>query len=327
MAISLEEKIKGALLGAAVGDALGVPAEFMTRRQLAKNPVTGLRGGGYHGQPAGTWSDDTSLTLCAAQSLLEKGVDHADMMERFADWLWNASNTAHGEVFDVGGATRQAIFRFAQGVPATECGDDAEYSCGNGSLMRILPTALYAAAKYGASPNFLTDKTAEIIHDSSRCTHAHPRCLAACGIYGAVAAALCFGDGGDPQGTVPESVRAALGYYAKKPAFAGVLADFDGLDRIREREESTVSGSGYVLFTLEAALWCLLTTDSYAECVLRAISLGEDTDTTATVAGGLAGLLYGADGIPREWLDGLAKADELADLAERFAGRCAALRA
>ena len=133
----------GAILGFAARDALGVPAEFMSRSELWRNPVTDMRGSGVHNQPPGTWSDDTSMTLCMMDSLMEKGIDFSDQMERFADWLWNASNTACDEVFDVGGTTKRSIYKYLQNNPPLDCGETADYYCGNGSLMQILPMALF----------------------------------------------------------------------------------------------------------------------------------------------------------------------------------------
>ena len=155
------QTIEGAIIGSVVGDALGVPGEFMSRKELKENPITDMIGGGAHNQPPGTWSDDTSMILCTMDSIIECGIDYNDQMQRFADWLWYANNTAHDEVFDVGGTTKQSIFRFVKDMPALECGELAENTCGNGSLMRIIPTALYLVGKYGVTE--LNDFSAERI--------------------------------------------------------------------------------------------------------------------------------------------------------------------
>lgn len=156
------EQLKGAILGFIVADAFGVPAEFMDRSELKSHPIYDMISGGFHNQPAGTWSDDTSMILCTIESLIASGVDYNDQMSRFEDWIWNATNTAHGEVFDVGGTTKRAIFEFAKKKHALDCGDKSEYASGNGSLMRILPTALYIVSQNG---NYnLDDTAAEIIH-------------------------------------------------------------------------------------------------------------------------------------------------------------------
>lgn len=310
--------IEGAFFGFAVGDALGVPAEFMSREQLKCNPVTGMRGGGAHHQPAGTWSDDTSMTLCLMDSISEKGIDYTDQMTRFSNWLWRAENTAHDEVFDVGGTTRRAVYKFVKGTPPLECGEEEDFSCGNGSLMRILPAALYIVGQYGNTE--LDERACEIIHNTSKCTHAHPRCQMACGIYSSVVFQLRLGD--DLTRSVESGVLSALSYYQNQPEFAGVYDEFEPLKSVGQWKEEQISGSGYVIHTLQAALWCLLTTSCYRDCVLKAIRLGEDTDTTAAVAGGLAGLWYGPQSIPEDWLRELAKYEELNRKCRRFGCSC-----
>ncbi len=309
------EIIRSAVLGFVVGDALGVPAEFLSREELAENPVNDMRGFGTHNQPAGTWSDDTSMTLCSMCSLTEKGIDYDDQMRRFENWLWNAEYTAHDEVFDVGGTTRQAVFRFAKGTPAIDSGERAEYTCGNGSLMRMLPTALYLF--FGMGKTKLDDGAADVIHLSSACTHAHPRCKMACGIYADVLFHMLTGE--DLQTAAEAGVEHALEFYKGKNEFAQVWTSFESLKNIRQWGEDWISGSGYVLHTLQAALWCLLTTSEYSECVLKAVNLGEDTDTTAAVAGSLAGLWYGMEQIPEPWLQQLAKRDWICRLCDQFA--------
>lgn len=311
------DHIEGAVLGLAVGDALGVPAEFMHRDLLRSDPVNSMRAGGAHGQPAGTWSDDTSMTLCAMNSLSACGPDPDDQMRRFSNWLWSAENTARGEVFDVGGATKSAIFRFVKGTPALSCGEQAENTCGNGSLMRILPTALYLI---GQGVRSLEDRSARIIHDASRCTHAHPRCLMACGVYCAVVFRLY--DGTCLTDAVDSALRSALAYYASRPEFAPVYPDFLPLLNTQLLPEAAIQSTGYVLHTLQAALWCLLTTSDYAPCVCRAVNLGEDSDTTAAVAGGLAGLWYGAGHIPPAWAKATARYDMLQHRCRHFYLRC-----
>lgn len=310
---------EGAILGFVVGDALGVPAEFMKREELAINPVVGMRSGGAHGQRAGTWSDDSSMTLCAMDSLAEKGVDYTDLMQRFTSWLWNGLNTAYNEVFDVGGTTKTAIFRFNKNTPPLECGEVQEYCCGNGSLMRIIPTALYIIGQYGNTA--LDDRAAEIIHNTSICTHAHPRCQMACGIYCGVIFRMCRG--GELHEAVNEGICSALDYYKDKPAFAQVYHEFKSLREIAVWPDDQICGSGFVLHTLQASLWCLLTTKDYAECVLKAVNLGRDTDTTAAVAGGLAGLWYGEGSFPGEWTKVTAKYAEIKERCKKFAAACA----
>ncbi len=314
-----EELATGALIGFAVGDALGVPVEFTSREQRKLDPVTGMRGFGTHHQPAGTWSDDTSMTICQTHSLIEKGIDYEDLMARFVDWAKNGNYTAGGVVFDIGNTTNAAIENFLRGVPALRSGCAGDNACGNGSLMRIMPLALYLEAKYGNRS--LDERTAEIIHNVSSCTHSHARCRMACGIYCGIVFRMCRMD--DLKEAVKGGVIDSLDYYRDKAAFNACRGEFEPLLSITALEEKDIRSGGYVIDTLKAALWCLLKTKSYAECVLRAVNLGRDTDTTAAVAGALAGMWYGEEVISAEWRETLAKYDELKALSKRFAAACA----
>ena len=310
--------VEGAVLGSAVGDALGVPGEFMSREELMTQPITDMIGGGAHNQLPGTWSDDTSMTLCTMESLIQAGINYDDQMQRFASWLWDASNTARGEVFDVGGTTKQAIFQYMKGTPALECGERAEYACGNGSLMRIMPTALYLIGQDGDA--VLDDRTAKIIHDTSKCTHAHIRCQMACGIFCSVVFQMIRGE--SLREAVKKGILSALAYYRERSEFADYVCEFASLDNIELWPEHEVKSTGFVLHTLQASLWCLLTTSSYAESVLRAVNLGEDTDTTAAVTGALAGLWYGERQIPEGWAKKTARYLEIKRKAEAFYCAC-----
>ena len=312
---------EGAILGFTVGDALGVPAEFMSRESLAEKPVIGMRSGGVHGQRAGTWSDDTSMTLCTMDSIIAHGIDYTDLMQRFTSWLWNGSNTARNEVFDVGVTTRTAISRFNEKTPPLECGETQDDCCGNGSLMRIIPTALYIIGQYGNTA--LDDRSTEIIHNTSICTHAHPRCQMACGIYCSVIFRMYRGGG--LHEAVQNGICSALSYYKEKSEFAEVYHEFESLREIGNWPAEQICGSGFVLHTLQASLWCLLTTKDYAECVLKAVNLGRDADTTAAVTGGLAGLWYGENAIPKEWTEATVKYEKIKTLCGEFAAKCAGI--
>lgn len=310
--------IEGAVLGFATADALGVPVEFTSREQRRQDPVFEMRSGGVHGQTAGTWSDDTSMTLCMIHSLIEKGIDYEDQMARFADWMENGNYTAHGDVFDIGGATHRAINKFLSGNPAINCGDDSENACGNGSLMRIMPLAFYLEGKYGNWQ--LDERTAKIIHEASDLTHSNRRCEMACGIYCSIIFQMCSG------GYLPNAVKGglipALYFYRDHPDYKDLYGEFEPLLNIDTFTEDDIKSGGYVLDTLKAAVWCLLTTESYADCVIKAVNLGRDTDTTAAVAGALAGMWYGANTIPINWTDTLAKYDDIKSLSKRFAYAC-----
>ena len=312
------QRVEGAVIGFAVADALGVPVEFSSREERRLDPVYEMRSGGTHGQPAGTWSDDTSMTLCMIHSLIEKGIDYDDQMLRFVDWMINGNYTANGEVFDIGGTTQHAINNYRHGKPVLKCGDPDEDACGNGSLMRIMPLAIYLQSQYDKLS--FDDFCADIIHKASDCTHASRRCEMACGIYTAVIIAMCC------CGYLPSAVQSGifygLKYYQDHPDYKDLYDEFESLSSIAQWPESKIKSGGYVVNTLQAALWCLLTTEGYADCVLKAVNLGRDTDTTAAVAGALAGMHYGANTIPKDWIESLAKYEEIKALSKRFAYAC-----
>ena len=184
--------------------------------------------------------------------------------------------------------------------------------------MRIMPLALYLQARYGKLR--FDDFTADIIHKASDCTHASRRCEMACGIYTAVVISMCC------CGYLPNAVLGGISdgleYYRNHPDYKELYSEFESLQNIAEWPESRIKSGGYVVHTLQAALWCLLTTDGYADCVLKAVNLGRDTDTTAAVAGALAGMHYGANTIPKDWLESLAKYEDIKTLSTRFAYAC-----
>lgn len=253
--IARRAALRDAVYGLAVGDALGVPYEF---RERGSFECTGMVGGGAHGKPAGTWSDDTSMTLATCDSIRTNAgrVVPADLLRRFRLWAEKGAYTVDG-LFDIGNTTQRAL---EEGV-----GRSRERDCGNGSLMRIVPLAFTGAGQ-------------EEVAAASAVTHAHPTCARVCWDYVRVARQLI---GGALPLEVPE---------------------------VREREgrpADEVRSGGFVRDTYDAALWCLANTESYAECVLAAVNLGHDTDTTAAVAGALAGIAYGAHTIPAEWLEAL----------------------
>ncbi len=290
--------VRDGIFGLAVADALGVPAEFTERGVLRESPVTEMRGGGAHCQPKGTWSDDTSMALCLADSLAAGCVDYVDIMEKFCRWWVGGEYTPHGYAFDIGGTTGAALSRFREGTPPLLCGGKAERSNGNGGLMRILPAAYYVRP-------MLLEKGLDIVHNLTALTHAHPRSIVASGIYVRICIALMEGDA--PADAVRRGMEECAEYYQDAP-YAGEWRHFARLAQgIAALPEDAICSSGYVVHTLEAAVWCLLTTDSYRECVLRAINLGGDADTVGAVAGGLAGIRFGLASIPQEWVEALVR--------------------
>ena len=191
------------IMGLCVADALGVPVEFNSREKLKANSVTDMRAYGTHNQPSGTWSDDTSMTLCLLDSLCY-GLDYQDVMEKFKSWLTEGKYTPHGKVFDVGVATRQAIMRYISGVAPLQCGGEGERDNGNGSLMRILPLLFYIQSLYGTDFQDV-DEVFDMIHQASALTHAHKRSQMAWGIYLSVASLLI--------GNMDLSIAVELGIY------------------------------------------------------------------------------------------------------------------
>jgi ADP-ribosylglycohydrolase len=315
--------VKDALFGLATGDALGVPVEFIGRGVLQQKPVTGMWAYGTHRQPAGTWSDDSSLTFCLAESLC-KGYDLQDMANRFVNWWEHNYWTPHGKVFDIGIATNEAIQRLANGNSPLLSGNSSENSNGNGSLMRILPLAFYVK-------NMPIEKRFELVSEVSSITHAHIRSVLSCFIYIEMALQLMAGtekfEAFDNTGKIindflkehPITAQVELDKFHR--ILLNPVSNYE-IKPVYEYEEVEINSSGYVLHSLEASFWCLLKCNSYAETVLKAVNMGSDTDTTAAIAGGLAGLLYGYEAIPAEWVKVLVRKDDIEDLANRLNEVC-----
>ncbi len=311
--------VKDALLGVATGDALGVPVEFVSRGMRDDNPVTGMREKGSHNQLAGTWSDDTSLTLCLAEMLC-KPYDIKTLAGYFVNWKEHGFYTARGYVFDIGIATSVAIQQLAIGVEPVLAGGTDEYSNGNGSLMRILPLLFYIKDKP-------IEQRFSYTREVSSLTHRHIRSVIACFIYLEYARLLLAGV--DKVAAYKQMQQTVLSYLKdnyvcseeelnKFHRVLGLKVGNYDINPLIDLEIDEVNSAGYVIDTLEASLWCILQTNNFSEAVLKAVNLGNDTDTTGAVTGGLAGLLYGAETIPAEWLALLAKRTEIEELADRM---------
>jgi ADP-ribosylglycohydrolase len=293
--------IKDALLGVATGDALGVPVEFSSRSSLVRDPVTGMREFGTHHQPAGTWSDDSALTFCLAEMLCGP-YNLQSLANRFINWKQFSYWTPHGNLFDIGIATAEAIIRLRKGTPPTLAGGTTEGSNGNGSLMRILPLLFYIK-------DMPIEERFKHVQEVSSLTHAHLRSVNACFIYLELALAIL---NGQSKEAAYETVCRTLTDFLQNSEVAHFTAILSG--QLPQFPLEKIHGTGYVVRTLEAAIWCLLNTGSYSEAVLQAVNLGDDTDTTAAVTGGLAGLVYGWEAIPADWLNVLAKRDAIDQL-------------
>ncbi len=303
-------RVAAGIIGACVGDALGVPVEFTGRAERHADPVQGMRGYGTWNQPPGTWSDDSSMLLCLAESLCQ-GFDLEQIGNTFVRWQTQAHWSALGAVFDIGTTTRQGLQRLQSGVSPTRSGAKDVNSNGNGALMRTLPLAFH----YFRHLNF--PQLLDEVHQTAAITHAHPRSQMACGIY--VSVALGLFEGESPTQAYQQGLQNVRPHY-QAPPFNDELTHFARIwsGKIHTLPVSAIRGDGYVISTLEAALWCLLNSNSFAEAVLQAVNLGDDTDTTATVTGGLAGLYYGISGIPSDWLKQLARYDDICRLAQHL---------
>ncbi len=302
--MELHLRLKAALMSGIVGDALGVPVEQASREDLSLCEVKNLLGYGRYDQPEGTWSDDSSMVLCTMESLT-KGYDLNDIAQTFCQWLFESKWTATGYVFDSGLTTFMALERYRTGdCELSKCGCDGEEDNGNGSLMRMLPPAIYFHAK----PE---DEFLQVIHDISSITHGHPRALLGCGIYALFVRELIRHD--SKMEAFEHAMAAATEYYGCRQRFRSELHHYDRIlsGKLKGLSKDEISSSGYVVDTLESGLWCFLNGKSNKDILLTAVNLGLDTDTTGMVAGGLAGLWYGIDGIPREWIDSLALKDEI----------------
>lgn len=303
--------IQNALLGLATGDAIGVPVEFNPRYDLKIRPVTDMSGYGTHNQPPGTWSDDSSMAFCLAEMLC-KNYNVNDLAHRFINWKEYGYWTPHGEVFDIGIATSTAILSLQAGTLPTEAGGIEESSNGNGSLMRTLPLLFYIN-------DMPIAQRFQYTKEISSLTHRHMRSITACFIYLEFARAILRGlQPSVAYEHVCTIVKDFLIHYhllnaAEQEIFSRIL---NGL--IPSLQEPEIFSGGYVIHTLEASLWCILSTINYKDAVLKAVNLGGDTDTTAAVTGGLAGLLYGWEAIPVNWLNKLVKKDAIINLANRL---------
>src|SRR6056297_520437 len=312
----MPNKTLSAIMGLCVGDALGVPVEFKSRYQLKRDPVVDMRSYGTYNQPAGTWSDDTSMTLCTLDSL-SNGLDYKDIMDKFLSWYKKGEYTPFGETFDIGMGTRRALTNYANGEEPLKSGGTGERDNGNGSLMRILPLFFYLQKTYGENFNE-KEKPYEIIHNISALTHRHKRSMIACGIY------ITIADYISRDYNLNEAVKLGINksfqYYEKKEEFKEELKHYQRLNdkNFHKLPEEEIKSSGYVAVSLEAALWSLVNTVSYKGCVLKAVNLGEDTDTVAAIAGGLAGLYYGCEDIPKEWLDKIQRIEYVEELCDKL---------
>lgn len=302
----MKNKLSDAMVGFIVGDALGVPVEFQNREILKRNPVTNMRAFGTYSQPKGTWSDDSTMTLCLAESLVN-GLDYDDICGKFLAWVESGYMTPHNQLFDIGIATQKAIGRYKNGVPPLECGGESEFDNGNGSLMRILPLAFYTFS-------MPLEQKFEIIENISALTHRHIRSKIACSIYIQFVCELLKGY--NKEKALWQTIRHICQFYRDEEELSHFRRILDA--DIKALSEDDIQSTGYVVHTLEAALWCFFNSENYSDCVLKAVNLGDDTDTIGAIVGGLAGVYYGYESIPEDWIKSIAKLDLIMDICDKL---------
>jgi len=309
------------IIGVVVGDALGSPAQFKRREVFLENPITKMEYCDSFDMPPGSWTDDSSMTLATLDSLIESnGYDIYDIADRFVGWLKRGEYTPFGYAYDIGNGCMTGIDMFRRtGDPYTSGGAD-QMNNGNGSLMRIMPICLYSYLM-NKNGNWSIDECIEAIHDVSGITHRHLRSKMACGLYFFMIKhiiddreektfKICLQEGID-EGY--EYYSSDFGNLTERKHFSRLF----NLNEFSSARSESIKTSGYVLDTIEAVVWCAITTESYKECELKAVNLGDDADTVGAIAGGLAGLYYGYENIPDEWVNELQRNDWIVDLCRK----------
>jgi ADP-ribosylglycohydrolase len=303
---AMNDRPRGALIGLAVGDALGAAVEFRSPGSFA--PVTGYRSGGPHGLKAGEWTDDTSMALALADSIATVGWDLNDQARRYVEWWKTGKYSVNGRCFDIGITTRGALNNFQANQDALASGDTSERASGNGSIMRLAPVPIRYAELY---PNKI-EEISRLAEESSLPTHASEQCRSACRYLAIVLAALVRGEN-----------RAAVLSPDWKPL--QTLNDIKPLHPLihevaqgsfQNKQPPAIEGSGWVVKSLEAALWAFHDADTFEEAVLQAVNLGDDADTTGAICGQLAGAYWGESNIPESLQSGLARVDMLENALE-----------
>ncbi|MDK8191829.1 ADP-ribosylglycohydrolase family protein [Paenibacillus sp. UMB7766-LJ446] len=296
----LKDRFQGCFIGLAAGDALGTTVEFSSPGTF--EPVTDIVGGGVFDLAPGQWTDDTSMALCLAESLVRKeSFDPADQMRRYTNWYQVGYMSSTGTCFDIGGATRNALERFAATGEAYS-GSTDPMTAGNGSIMRLAPVAM----AYANEP----DQAVRYARLSSKTTHAAVESMEACEVLTAILVAGLRGADKDVM-LQPQTCRQWRDEKSFSPAIEEVVQG-----SYRHKAPPEIQGSGYVVRSLEAALWAFHQSSTFEEGALLAVNLGDDADTTGAVYGQIAGAYYGLSGIPAHWQEKLAMRDTLIQLTE-----------
>ena len=303
-------KVESGIIGFVVGDIMGVPVEFYSREKLLLNPVTEMLEYRTHNMPKGCWSDDTSMTLATMDSIIKcKEINTNDMADRFIKWYRNGEYTATGIMFDIGTTTQQALVKYQRGIDiASKCGGEREYDNGNGSLMRMLPIAYYCYLKGLEDTEIL-----KIVKEVSSITHRHQISILGCYIYVRLAMELLKGK--ELLQAYQEIKKLDYSYFTEDTIckYERILNSNIGLYNIND-----ISSNGYIVSTLEAVIWTLINSKSFNETIIKAINLGEDTDTVGACVGGLAGIYYGIENINQKWKDNILRYDYIINMCKEF---------
>ena len=303
-------KVENGIIGFVVGDTMGVPVEFNSRGKLLLNPVTEMLEYGTHNMPKGCWSDDTSMTLATMDSIIKcKEINTNDMTDRFIKWYRNGEYTATGIMFDIGTTTKQALIKYQRGIDiASKCGGEREYDNGNGSIMRMLPIAYYCYLKSLEDTEIL-----KIVKEVSSITHRHQISILGCYIYVRLAMELLKGK--ELLQAYQEIKKLDYSYFTEDTIckYERILNSNIGLYNIND-----ISSNGYIVSTLEAVIWTLINSKSFNETIIKAINLGEDTDTVGACVGGLAGIYYGIENINQKWKDNILRYDYIINMCKEF---------
>jgi ADP-ribosylglycohydrolase len=300
-AASMKDCSRGAMIGLAVGDALGAGVEF--RGPGTFEPVTGYRGGGPHELGPGEWTDDTSMALALADSIGAAGWDLKDQAERYVQWWKAGKYSVNGRCFDIGTTTRRALNHFFKYGAALTSGDPSESASGNGSIMRLAPVSIRYATLFATDMEQLSTRAEE----SSLPTHASEQCLSACRYLVTVLAALI--ESQDRDEVFSPGWKPLRELNEIKPLHP--MIDEVARGSFRHNQPPAIQGSAWVVKSLEAALWAFYDAKSFEDAVLKAVNLGDDADTTGAICGQLAGANWGESGIPNPLISGLARFDML----------------
>ena len=311
------KKIADGILGLAIGDAIGVPVEFKSREELDASPVVDMRGYGAHYQPSGTWSDDSSLTFCMAEALLED-FSLRKIANNFILWKGGLLWTPHGQVFDIGIQTSRSIDTLQKILNEKDFDslkllryEADEYTNGNGSLMRILP--LYYVLK-----DKVIEEEFNFIWEVSALTQGHIRCAISCLIYLVIVDELM--NGREKQKAYQNTRERITKFFTLREIAKREVEIFNRIIKndIQLLSRNEIQSSGYVIHSLEASFWCFLKSETYRDVVLEAVNLGEDTDTTAAIGGGLAEVFYGSNSFPKNWYDTLSRLQDIKKLCKKL---------